>query len=281
MLRHISILPLLILLSGCAGPGLFEAQDSAPTGAVDVSQIPDAVPKYEPYSKYGNPSSYEALGKTYYVQASAENHVERGIASWYGTKFHGKRTSSGEPYDMYKMTAAHKSLPLPTYAEVTNLENGRKIVVKINDRGPFIAGRIIDLSYVAAIKLGINVKGTGQVEIRAITPAADSDKVVAKAIPVAAPLKVSKIERLEPIQESFDAPKIFLQVGSFGERENMQRMLNRLFDAAIDDVVVHQPDSGNPYYRLRIGPLVDRSSADQLAIQLQQKGFGQPYVVVD
>jgi len=284
ILRFITLSTLLVLLSGCVGPGLFEEQDSAPQGPVDASKTPDAIPKYEPYSKYGNPASYEALGKTYYVQKSAENHVERGIASWYGTKFHGRRTSSGEPYDMYKMTAAHKSLPLPTYAEVTNLENGRKIVVKINDRGPFKEGRVIDLSYVAAIKLGIHIKGTGQVEVRTITPKPNQkkqEKIATKAIPLAAPIKVSNIERLEPKQNPLNTPKIFLQVGSYGERGNMQRMLNRLLDAAINDVVIHQPDSKNPHYRLRIGPLADRSSADHLAMQLQQKGFGQPYVVVD
>ncbi len=285
MLRPLTSLALIALLSGCTGPGLIEEQDSAPLGYVDVSKIPDPVPKYEPYSKYGNPASYEALGKTYYVKNSAEGYQEKGIASWYGTKFHGKRTSSGEPYDMYKMTAAHKSLPLPTYAEVTNLENGRKIIVKINDRGPFKEGRIIDLSYAAAIKLGIDKQGTGKVEVRAITVPPDnslsSEVAQVTPMPQPAPLKVSRIERMEPLQDPVSTTNIFLQVGSFGERQNMQRMLNRLLDASIDNVVVHQPSANNPYYKLRIGPLTDRHHADQLASQLQQMGFAKPYVIVD
>ncbi len=130
----------------------------------------DAIPKPEPLSKWGNPPSYTVFGKTYYVRTSSKNYVERGIASWYGKKFHGRRTSSGEPYDMYAMTAAHKTLPLPTYARVTNLENGRTIVVRINDRGPFVDNRLIDLTYSGAKRLGMLAKGTALVEVRAIDP---------------------------------------------------------------------------------------------------------------
>ena len=128
------------------------------------------MPKVESKSKYGNPKSYVVFGKRYYVKDSAKGYVEQGIASWYGTKFHGRRTSSGETYDMYAMTAAHKTLPLPTYARVTNLENGRSVMVKVNDRGPFHQNRIIDLSYSAATRLGIVKTGTGRVEVEAIDP---------------------------------------------------------------------------------------------------------------
>ncbi|HEX23103.1 MAG TPA: septal ring lytic transglycosylase RlpA family protein, partial [Chromatiales bacterium] len=154
-----------LLLSAC---GSLEVQDGAPDRHVDASGIADAVPKIEPYSKYGNPSSYQVAGKTYYVLDDHSGYHQRGQASWYGTKFHGRRTSSGEPYDMYAMTAAHKSLPIPSYVEVTNLDNGRKTVLRVNDRGPFIDGRIIDLSYVAAKKLGVYDTGTARVEVRAI-----------------------------------------------------------------------------------------------------------------
>ena len=146
------------------------SSDKAPSKQVDVSKIQNAVPKEEPKSRYGNPKSYVVFDKRYYVMESNKGFVEKGIASWYGTKFHGRRTSSGETYDMYAMTAAHKNLPLPTYVEVTNLKNGKKIIVKVNDRGPFHENRIIDLSYTAATKLDIVKNGTGLVEIRAVGP---------------------------------------------------------------------------------------------------------------
>ncbi|MES9903121.1 MAG: septal ring lytic transglycosylase RlpA family protein, partial [Sedimenticola sp.] len=128
--------------------------DSAPTRRLDPNSIADAVPRAERRSRRGNADSYVVLGKRYHVMANSDGFSQRGIASWYGTKFHGRTTSSGEVYDMYAMTAAHKSLPLPTYVEVTNLNNGRHTIVKVNDRGPFHNNRIIDLSYAAATKLG-------------------------------------------------------------------------------------------------------------------------------
>ncbi|NIA01422.1 MAG: septal ring lytic transglycosylase RlpA family protein, partial [Planctomycetia bacterium] len=147
-----------------------QAQDSAPYRAIDVSAVKDAIPRVEPKSRYGNPASYVVLGKRYTTLASSKGYKKRGIASWYGTKFHGHRTSSGESYDMYEMSAAHKTLPLPTYARVSNLRNGRSVIVKINDRGPFHENRVIDLSYAAASRLGILGKGTGLVEVEAIDP---------------------------------------------------------------------------------------------------------------
>lgn len=131
----------------------------------------DPTPHKLPLSRYGNPKSYEVFGVDYYLLASNQSYTERGVASWYGDKFHGKRTSSGEPYNMYAMTAAHKTLPIPVYAQVTNLENGHKVIVKINDRGPFVKNRLIDLSYAAAIKLGVVAKGTARVEVTTIIPA--------------------------------------------------------------------------------------------------------------
>ena len=158
---------LLLLLSGCSTTG---DRDAEPGNSPDLANIADAVPKVEPKSKYGNPKSYVVFGKRYYTKASNKGHVERGLASWYGKKFHGRKTSSGERYDMHAMTAAHKTLPLPTYARVTNVKNGRSAVVKINDRGPFHGNRVIDLSYSAARKLGVVAAGTAMVEIRTIDP---------------------------------------------------------------------------------------------------------------
>lgn len=147
-----------------------KAADGPPLVDIDVAMIPNAIPKPEPRSKVGNPPIYEVFGKQYRTMTSSTGYQAKGTASWYGRKFHGQPTSSGEPYDMFAMTAAHRSLPLPTYAKVKNLHNGKEIIVKINDRGPFVADRIIDLSYVAAKKLGLHSSGVGTVHITAIDP---------------------------------------------------------------------------------------------------------------
>lgn len=145
-------------------------RDRPPTDPpdVDLDDIPDAVPRDEPRSRSGNPAEYEVFGRTYRTLPSAEGYEEEGIASWYGEEFHGRSTSSGEPYDMYAMTAAHRSLPLPSYVEVTNLDNGRTVVVRVNDRGPFHGNRLIDVSYAAAHRLGLIGPGTARVRIRAL-----------------------------------------------------------------------------------------------------------------
>jgi rare lipoprotein A len=145
-------------------------QDRAPAFKINVNKIPNAVPKAEPLSKQGNPKSYVISGHRYYVMKSAKGYHARGIASWYGMKFHHFQTANGEIYNVAGMTAAHKTLPLPTYLQVTNLRNGKKIIVKVNDRGPFVSNRIIDLSYAAAKKLAMTERGTAPVEIRAIIP---------------------------------------------------------------------------------------------------------------
>lgn len=155
-----------VLLAGC---GYLSKQDGPPLFCrPDPDDLADAVPRIEPKSRYGNPSSYKVFGKRYHVLPSSAGYVKRGLASWYGRKFHGRRTSSGETYDMCAMTAAHRSLPLPTYVRVINLDNGRGITVRVNDRGPFHPNRIIDLSYAAAVKLGMAEQGTARVEVRVI-----------------------------------------------------------------------------------------------------------------
>jgi rare lipoprotein A len=146
--------------------------DGPPELDIDVTHIPNATPKVEPLSRFGNPTKYEVFGKNYRTMPHSRGYAVEGTASWYGRKFHGQRTSSGEPYDMYGMTAAHRSLPLPTYAKIENLRNGKEVIVKINDRGPFVKDRLIDLSYAAAKKLGIHATGTGKVRITAIDPVA-------------------------------------------------------------------------------------------------------------
>jgi rare lipoprotein A (peptidoglycan hydrolase) len=168
-------------LSGCFStppprqnppPAGIPAVAPPPAAAAPAPQsVPDAIPRFEPRALYGNPPFYDVFGKRYFVMASGVGYVERGVASWYGPGFHKVRTSTGEIYDMYGMTAAHKTLPLPAYARVTNLENGRSCVVRINDRGPFVGNRIIDLSYTAAAKLDMLRNGTAMVEIRTLQPA--------------------------------------------------------------------------------------------------------------
>jgi rare lipoprotein A len=180
-----------------------------PRNAPDVNQVPDAVPRAEPRSAFGNPPFYYVGGHRYVVLPSASGYVERGVASWYGTEFHGLRTSTGEPYDMFAMTAAHKTLPLPCYARVTNLSNGRNVVVRINDRGPFVANRVIDLSYSAAARLDMIRNGTAFVQVEVLTPAAPS---LNASMPVNAPaaqaasIGVSSVPAMNPPPAAQPAP---------------------------------------------------------------------------
>lgn len=286
-----ALLAVPLFIGGCGnlptgGSGFFSRQDSAPAGHVDISKIPDAIPRAEPHSRYGNPDSYVVFGKRYHVKRSSVGHVERGIASWYGTKFHGRRTSSGEPYNMYAMTAAHKSLPLPTYAEVTNLENGRKITVKINDRGPFKDNRIIDLSYVAAKKLGIAGAGTGLVEVRAINPATPrrtpaAPTTTAAAVGAAPSNQDDKLRRVGATQDV----GIYLQVGAFGDRYNAENLRARIRD--IDTVplakinVTQGVKADISIFRVRIGPIDNVPEADQVIKRLAALGIKDPHIIID
>ncbi|MFW5427192.1 MAG: septal ring lytic transglycosylase RlpA family protein [Methylophagaceae bacterium] len=254
---------LYVLLVACGGGTV--APDRAPTSPQDVSNVPNAVPQDEPKSKYGNPAHYEVFGKRYYTLNSSKGYHEKGVASWYGKKFHGRRTSSGETYDMYAMTAAHKTLPLPTYVEVTNLANGKKIIVKVNDRGPFHDNRLIDLSYTAAKKLGIISKGTGTVEIRAIT----------KNDNYASPAQVTTVA-------NNDYVGLYLQVGAFStltSAEQLKAKLQRQIGDAILIAPLKKPE-GN-LYRVRVGPLSNVEYGDSLAKQLVDLGFYDAHIVVE
>ncbi len=255
------------------------AQDSAPTKDVDHSRIADAVPKVEPRGKYGNPKSYVVQGKRYTVRQSARGFVQTGDASWYGTKFHGHRTSSGEPYDMYAMTAAHKTIPIPSYVEVHNLDNQRKIIVRVNDRGPFVSGRIIDLSYVAAKKLGITTKGTGRVKIRVIDPAASTKTSQASTTPVT----LSRPATPQPVTVATNNPgQLYLQVGAFTNRDNASQLLNRLVSATQQNISINRKATNNyNVYRVRIGPLQSEADALKLRSQLSPLGIDSPHIVVE
>jgi rare lipoprotein A len=232
----------------------------------NMASIPDAVPKEEPKSRYGNPESYEVFGKRYYTLLDGRGYNARGIASWYGSKFHGQRTSSGESYDMYAMTAAHKTLPLPSYVRVTNLRNNRSVVVKVNDRGPFHDNRLIDLSYTAAWKLGITGEGTGLVEVVSLDPNAKTTPVKTK------PAKLRKGNML---------PELFLQVGAFGSSDNAQRLKQLLEEHLKTSVLIE--DSEHPertVYRVQVGPIASVELADHLSQQLDRLGIANPHVVI-
>jgi rare lipoprotein A len=249
-------------LAGCASTPTAPA-DGPPLHSYDLASVKPAEPKVEPPSRYGNPQSYVVFGKRYYVMDSAEGYRERGIASWYGRKFHGRRTSSGEPYDMMKMTAAHKSLPLPTYVRVTSLENGRSVIVRVNDRGPFVQSRIIDLSYAAARKLGIAGQGTGLVEVVALgSEVPDEAEIQALASPPGA---------------GTAANSLYIQVGAYARRESAERVRAELVLNGIEEAVVKDAEG---IFRVRIGPLASAELADRTAERLEALGVRDYHVVV-
>jgi rare lipoprotein A len=249
-----------LLLTACAtaphrppAPVPAPAAPPPPGAPSDVGAIPDAVPRPEPRSAHGNPPFYDVAGKRYFVLAFSDGYVERGVASWYGPTFHGGSTSSGEPYDMYGMTAAHKTLPLPTYARVTNLSNGRSVVVRINDRGPFVANRLVDLSYTAAAKLDMLREGTTLVEVRALTPGV--------------PDVLTRSAQSPP-------PLLYVQAGAFAEAHNAERLRARLQAAGLGNAFVTSPvQGGAALYRVRLGPVGSVAEFDALAARLTTLGI--------
>ena len=267
---------------GLYAPGV---PDSAPVGGIpDVDLIPEPEVRDEPRSRYGNRSPYTVLGKRYTVLDSAKGYDETGIASYYGNKFHGRRTSSLEVYDMYAFSAAHKTLPLPSYARVTNLANGESVVVRVNDRGPFHEGRIIDLSYAAAVKLGIHQTGTARVEVRALVPGeAGPATQVAAAAPASG--MDTLVAALPDAATTIAAPvalppdPVVVQVASFSTRPNAERALAQLQAAGIEggqllDFVIN----GQTWWRLRVGPVAGATAAG-LADRIAGLGFGQPQLL--
>lgn len=241
-----------VMLSSCAG-----MKDSAPVNySKKWDEIPDAVPEPVKQSRYGNPDSYEVFGVTYQVKQSSDGFEQKGIASWYGNKFHGRRTSSGEEYDMYAMTAAHKTLPIPVFVEVINHDNGRKAVVKVNDRGPFHEGRIIDLSYAAATKLGVAQAGTANVSIRVVRSEEE--------------LKQRRSETLVGSAVT-DDDKLYVQVAAFATEENALKHLGRLQSEGFRDVRLHiESKNSQTVYRVRIGPLPSEVVAKRVVSELEQ-----------
>lgn len=275
----------LLLLAGC---GSHPSKDGPPrSGSLIPAGLPnDPVPRKEPRSQFGNGPVYRVNGHSYSVMKSSYGYRETGVASWYGRKFHGRLTASKEPYNMYAMTAAHKSLPLPTYVRVRNLKNNRSVVVRVNDRGPFIDNRVIDLSYSAAKKLDMISTGTSLVEITAIS--FDDPPVRPKAParpPAPAPVAskvVSKAAETPPEPVSARESPVFVQVGAFGDPDNARRRYLLLRDSGVDGAFVLEDNSRSPaLYRVRIGPIADVLQYDQLVARLQGLGISETHLVTD
>jgi rare lipoprotein A len=272
--------------------------------------VPDVVPRIEPRSRYGNPPFYDVFGKRYYVLSSSVGYWERGVASWYGPGFHKVRTSTGEPYDMYAMTAAHRTLPLPAYVRVTNLQNGRSVVVRVNDRGPFVGNRIIDLSYTAAVKLDMLRNGTALVEVRAIDASVPLPVITASAAPPApltppAPAALSAAAVLDAVvpaaaAAAADAPSptapadphtasrastsltLFVQAGAFSNPANAERLAEKLRRGSYGRVFVRDDQiAGRTLYRVRIGPVPDVAEFDRVVAALEQAGVNDAHLALD
>ncbi len=241
-------------LSACSVPKKIEpiVMDGRPENiSMDISAIADAVPRFEPWSASVNPESYVVLGETYHVQPDNKGYKQQGIASWYGTKFHQKNTATGEVYDMWAMTAAHKTLPIPSYVQVTNLDNQRSVIVRLNDRGPFHAHRIIDLSFVAAVKLGLAKDGTGFVNVVAIQPGdnkVDTDAALAK--------------------------NIYYQIGAFVTRENAVLLQEKITAAALSKSrIMSSETAASKLFKVQIGPISSVTEADDISAKLKEIGI--------
>jgi rare lipoprotein A len=267
-----------------------------------AQSAPDVVPRIEPRSRNGNPPFYDVLGKRYFVLSSSVGYVERGVASWYGPGFHKIRTSTGEIYDMYGMSAAHKTLPLPAYVRVTNLQNGRSVVVRVNDRGPFVGNRIIDLSYTAASKLDMLRNGTAMVEVRSLdaapapapAPALETPITAADSAPAAAPLTASPLESTSPAAPAAPAAPsaqvmqvaipaaLFIQAGAFSDPKNAERLVEKLRGGGYGKIFVRDNEiAGRRMYRVRIGPVPSVAEFDRIVAALERVGVHDAHLALD
>jgi len=273
----------LVLLAGCASEPAQQQhqsdsrytmdQDKGPDGDFDISQVVVPEPRYQERSRGGNFSPYTVWGKTYEVMDSAHGYREEGIASWYGAKFHGHKTSNGEVYDMYTLTAAHRSLPLPTYVRVTNLENDRSTIVRVNDRGPFHEDRVIDLSFAAAKMLGFHNKGTARVEVEALATRPDNN-----GAPTAEMAGSSSNESPEAVAAGDDSMQLFVQVGAFGDPDAANALRRQLADVVQSDVRVYASEDGS-IHRVRVGPIKASRDAESERDRIVEQQLGQPIII--
>lgn len=293
------------LLSGCSSaPPRTERTASAPVASkpakgggyylddgpgdnppANLDAIPDAEPRAEPLHKFAN-RPYTVLGQSFTPATQLAPYKARGIASWYGRRYHGQKTAIGETYDMYGMTAAHPTLPIPSFARVTNTDNGKSVIVRVNDRGPFHSGRLIDLSYTAAYKLGVLSGGTNKVEVESIDPgnfqlvAAQPQPQPVQAAPLAVALPAAPIvatpETTPPV--SGNDGSVFLQLGAFSSRDNAENFSTRMrlsLGSMVDKL--HIADGGG-LFRVRLGPYANRSEAGQVATQISQAANISPVI---
>jgi rare lipoprotein A len=280
-MRSLAVLGVVAwLLGGCAGEPAREAgeiglpddlpvreapplKDGTPPLRADILAIPDALPRPEPLTMTGNKSPYTVLGRTYRVMPSAAGHRERGLGSWYGTKFHGQKTSLGEDYDVYAMTAAHKTLPIPCFARVTNLENGKRIIVRVNDRGPFHAERMIDLSFAAAYRLGYADRGTAMLELEVLDPQAPEW--------VARRNASGATSRAVAAAGGAPARRTWLQAGAFRSMDSARSLQQTLTPQIAQEVAIH---SQSGWHRVRVGPLETTSALQQVRERLLAMHLG-------
>ena len=259
ILKTLIFFTVTFLLTSCFSNFL---SDSAPKFLKKTSTR-DAIPRSEPLSKYGNGDKnrfYEVRGKRYRVMSSGESYDEIGTASWYGTKFHGRLTSNREIYNIYAMTAAHKTLPLPIYVKVTNLKNKKNVIVRVNDRGPFVDDRLIDLSYAAALKLDIVKSGTAPVRIETVTT-----------------------NKISPTNDPNIESNSYIQVGAFEEKENAYDYLELLKDNRFKSAFVNKKynwlNPFSPTYQVQIGPFGDKKDYNELILKLKKIGVYQTKIV--
>ena len=250
------------------------AQDRAPSGQVSLGSILEVIPEPVTRTLAGNRSPYSVLGKTYTVLPTEKGYSKTGIASWYGEKFHGHKTSNGEVFDMYQASAAHKSLPIPSFLRVTNLDNNRSLIVRVNDRGPFHGDRIIDLSYAAALKLGYADRGTARVQLDAIVVNEDGQAVTYSNSRAGSPEQGAREEV---------SGRRYLQVGAFSELRSAQRVFDQLRQLTRHPVFIRsvKNGSGNVLYRVRVGPLRDIQEIRELSQRVVAANLGSPYTVAE
>ena len=279
---YLSIIALIMALAACSSspPSRYsQRNDTAPPLKLDPDRIRDAVPRPVKVVAAGNKSPYQINGKKYWVMTGqkATGYRQRGTASWYGTKFHGHKTSNGETYNMYRMSAAHKSLPIPCYVRVTNLDNGRVAIVRVNDRGPFHGGRIIDLSYAAATKLGYADKGVARVSIEVIDPHQYqlAKKNVAPA-PDKAPGDAVLPGKREYLRQRYLQAAAF---SDFSSAEALRKQLLVLVDVPV--TISSRSADSTTLHRVRIGPLVELADAERISAMMMMKNLGEPHLVYD
>ena len=264
---------IVLLLTSCATVprkadsipgGKYYADDGPPDSVPDnLAEIQDAVPRDEPFHRFAN-RPYTVMGRSYAPAVNREPWRQRGIASWYGRKFHGLKTASGEPYDMFAMTAAHPTLPIPSFARVTNVRNGRSVVVRVNDRGPFHSERIIDLSYAAAARIGLASRGSGLVEVERVFESTQPATLVAAAPTI-------------PVQTVVESPVVaeesatfWLQLGAFSTREAAETFRDRVARELAWNLEPVQVQSRDGLYRVRLGPYRNREEAGAIAEKARQ-----------